>query len=61
LSACFNFDSRAGVIAVLANSTVMLVVLEMIRVQSVSKKIMTVAYTTISSQVRGLDLFGLAR
>jgi len=57
----FHLNSRAGVIAVLANSTVMLVQLEMICVQSVSEKIMPVAYATITSQVLGLDLFGLAR
>jgi hypothetical protein len=52
-------DSGAGVIAILANSTVMLTKLEMICVQFVSVKIMTIAYATVTSQVTQILFFFL--
>jgi len=60
LSTCFNFDSGAGVIAILANPAVMLMQLEMTRVQFVFKKVVPIAYATIPPQVEGFHIFCFA-
>jgi hypothetical protein len=56
----FHFNSGAGVIAILANSTVMLAQLEMTCIQFVFKKVVPVAHATISPQVEGLNIFRFA-
>jgi hypothetical protein len=55
----FDFNSGAGVIAILANSTVMLAQLQMTRVQFVFEKVVSVTYATIPPQVQGIIIFGL--
>jgi len=53
-------DSGAGIITILANSTMVLVQLEMTRVQFVFEKVVSIAYATIPPQVEGLHIFCFA-